>query len=91
MPKLIHLLLFPALAFCGFVSFLFFIGGGTTGREADAIKGFLIGGPALVACAYCGYRIYFGSGLVGWEWLALVVALSPIALFLIMIARKAGH
>lgn len=90
MSSFVKLLLFPALAFCAFVSFLFFIGGGTTGREADALKGVLIGGPAFVACAYCGYRIYFGSGLIGWEWLALAVALSPIVLFLIMIARKAG-
>jgi hypothetical protein len=90
MSSLVKLLLFPALAFCAFVSFLFFIGGGTTGREVDALKGFLIGGPALAACAYCGYRIYFGSDLAGWEWLALAVALSPIALFLIMMVRKTG-
>jgi hypothetical protein len=89
-------LLFPALALCGFVFFLYFIGGGTTGRQSDAVKGMLFGGTGGAACLFCAYRIYFGSGLSKWEWLALPVALSPIALIAIQTmrsnqARAASH
>jgi hypothetical protein len=80
MSVLAKVVLFPALALCAFICFLFLIGGGATGRQADALRGLLIGGIGLAACIYCGYRIYFGSGLVKWDWLALLIALSPLAM-----------
>jgi RsiW-degrading membrane proteinase PrsW (M82 family) len=85
---LAKVILFPALGFCAFFFFLFFIGGGAAGKQADALKGLLIGGVGLPACAFCAYRIYFGSGLSIWEWVALLVALSPIALITVLIMHK---
>ena len=90
MSTLAKVLLFPALGLRTFMFFLFFLGGGATGRQADAIRGLLLGGSGLVACIYCGYRIYFGPGLVRWDWIALLIALSPIVLLANAIA-KSGH
>jgi hypothetical protein len=81
-------ILFPALGFCAFFFFLFFIGGGAAGKQADALKGLLFGGVGLAACAFCAYRIYFGSGLSRWEWIALLIALVPIALVTVQVIQK---
>jgi hypothetical protein len=76
------------LALCAFVFFLFFIGGGASGRQVDAIKGLVFGGIGLIACAYCAYRIYLGPGLTRWEWIALPVALFPIAMIVVTGVRS---